>query len=258
MASVTINAVPPSVIQDLTAQAQRLLDDERHRLFALLNAAGDGSVTDGPAHNALGFFVHELDVGAYRDAWRDQLSDPLRDVAIAGRAALGAEYGARYRRTVAVARATDAQADRLAGLVTSTTADRIAGAYRELRQAGEVTGRSLLERLYSQELSDTATAWRAGLIGQTEGTAAYRGGAQSAAIDLGVMRSKTWLHDGDPAEPRDWHVAMDGETVDVDEAFSNGCQFPGDPDADPSETINCTCSVSYNTESADDMADLVG
>jgi hypothetical protein len=36
---------------------------------------------------------------------------------------------------------------------------------------------------------------------------------------------------------------MDGETVDVQESFSNGLDYPGDPSGDASETAGCTCAV---------------
>jgi hypothetical protein len=36
---------------------------------------------------------------------------------------------------------------------------------------------------------------------------------------------------------RDEHAAMEGETVSLDAAFSNGLLFPGEP--------NCRCVVTY-------------
>jgi uncharacterized protein with gpF-like domain len=42
---------------------------------------------------------------------------------------------------------------------------------------------------------------------------------------------------------RDSHRLMDGETVGVNEEFSNGLMYPGDPSGDPSEVYNCRCTV---------------
>jgi uncharacterized protein with gpF-like domain len=39
---------------------------------------------------------------------------------------------------------------------------------------------------------------------------------------------------------RDEHVAMDGETVPINEAFPNGDMLP--------EGINCRCDVEYTVE----------
>lgn len=51
---------------------------------------------------------------------------------------------------------------------------------------------------------------------------------------------KTWVT-GD--NPRDSHAAMDGETVGIDEKFSNGAEWPGDDNLDPDESCGCNCST---------------
>lgn len=51
---------------------------------------------------------------------------------------------------------------------------------------------------------------------------------------------KRWIT-GD--NPRTEHAAMDGETVDIDEPFSNGCDWPGDDNGDPDTTCGCNCST---------------
>jgi hypothetical protein len=66
--------------------------------------------------------------------------------------------------------------------------------------------------------------------------------------------TKTWHH-RPQKNPRDGrngtpdHVAMNGETVDIDKEFSNGMRFPKDPEyagADSAEqSINCRCYVTY-------------
>ena len=39
------------------------------------------------------------------------------------------------------------------------------------------------------------------------------------------------------------HRRLDGEIRELDEPFSNGLQYPGDPDGDASEVINCRCAL---------------
>lgn len=39
------------------------------------------------------------------------------------------------------------------------------------------------------------------------------------------------------------HARVDGEIRELDEPFSNGLQYPGDPDGDASEVINCRCAL---------------
>lgn len=43
--------------------------------------------------------------------------------------------------------------------------------------------------------------------------------------------------------PRQEHALMNGETVPIDEAFSNGCYWPGDENGDPDTTCGCNCST---------------
>ena len=52
--------------------------------------------------------------------------------------------------------------------------------------------------------------------------------------------TKTWVT-GD--NPRPTHEAMDGETVGIDDKFSNGAFWPGDDNLDPDESCGCNCSV---------------
>lgn len=62
-----------------------------------------------------------------------------------------------------------------------------------------------------------------------------------------VTRTKTWRHN-DSAQPRDSHAAMDGETVGIDERFSNGADYPGDASLGAPETVNCHCTMDVNVE----------
>lgn len=67
------------------------------------------------------------------------------------------------------------------------------------------------------------------------------------AKDMGIEVKKVWsaTHDG---RTRKTHSAQDGEAVELNKEFPNGCMFPGDPDADPSETYNCRCSMNCESQ----------
>ena len=60
--------------------------------------------------------------------------------------------------------------------------------------------------------------------------------------DQGVVQAKVWIATPDD-RTRESHLDIDGEEIDIDEEFSNGLMFPGDPDGEPSEVWNCRCSM---------------
>lgn len=76
-------------------------------------------------------------------------------------------------------------------------------------------------------------------------TSAENGGrldSYKAAGDMGIEMEKQWVATLDN-RTRHTHAAQDGEQVKVDEEFSNGLQYPADPDGDPSEVYNCRCTM---------------
>ena len=75
-------------------------------------------------------------------------------------------------------------------------------------------------------------------------------GAQSAgrvssyerARDMGIDLRQKWQATYDN-RTRHSHRVVDGEIVDVDAVFSNGCRFPGDPEGPGYEVYNCRCTL---------------
>lgn len=62
------------------------------------------------------------------------------------------------------------------------------------------------------------------------------------ARSMGINVKKEWLAVID-GRTRHSHRLMHEEVQDVDEPFSNGCRFPGDPEGEPEEIYNCRCTV---------------
>ena len=59
----------------------------------------------------------------------------------------------------------------------------------------------------------------------------------------GIVQKKVWIATPDD-RTRESHFAMDGEEVDINEEFSNGCMFPADENCpDESEIWNCRCTM---------------
>lgn len=66
--------------------------------------------------------------------------------------------------------------------------------------------------------------------------------ARQIAYDHGAEPMKTWDTGNNP---RSSHAAMNGETVPIDEPFSNGQMWPGDS-ADADESAGCNCDVTIS------------
>ena len=82
-------------------------------------------------------------------------------------------------------------------------------------------------------------------IARTEGHRIQVQGAMDAcfkAKDKGADVVKQWDATLD-SRTRDSHVAVDGEVRELDEKFSNGLMFPGDPAGGAAEVVNCRCAL---------------
>lgn len=70
---------------------------------------------------------------------------------------------------------------------------------------------------------------------------------------MGIDIRKKWIATLDE-RTRDSHRAVDGEIVELNEKFSNGLRFPGDPDGAPGEVYNCRCAMVSVVDGVDPMA----
>jgi len=85
---------------------------------------------------------------------------------------------------------------------------------------------------------------RGALIARTETHGAANFGADIAARETGLSLRKEWVSAADE-RTRTSHQLMDGKKADIDGAFENGLFYPGDPNGEPEEIINCRCAVSH-------------
>ena len=91
---------------------------------------------------------------------------------------------------------------------------------------------------------NTAGSSRAAMIALTETNVAVNSGRQLAMEQAGVER-KGWLT-SHLENTRATHTANEihSETyngIEIDDIWPNGCAYPGDPDGEAGETINCRC-----------------
>ena len=117
-------------------------------------------------------------------------------------------------------------------------------AYRDIaRNIGNVSGAPLS---------------RAKTIARTEGHRIQQMStvdAQQAAKAKGADVVKQWDATLD-GRTRDSHRRVDGEVRELDEKFSNGLMFPGDPNGGAAEVVNCRCTSNTRARWALDEAEL--
>jgi uncharacterized protein with gpF-like domain len=78
----------------------------------------------------------------------------------------------------------------------------------------------------------------------TSRVAMVAGLASLSSASQNGAATKTWITSG--RNPRPSHAQMNGETVGIDDAFSNGMNMPGDPSGGADEVAGCTCDVSFD------------
>jgi HK97 family phage portal protein len=149
------------------------------------------------------------------------------------------------------------RARRLAEHVGATTSQDIYDAL----ELGLRDGMTLDEiaRLVDRTAFGGRAGQRAELIARTETIGALNQGELDAAKDSGVVAGKEWLTQGDD-RVRDSHFECESEgMIGVDEAFeTNGMQYPGDPDGDAEEVINCRCTLLYYDTLEDGASSIEG
>ena len=88
---------------------------------------------------------------------------------------------------------------------------------------------------------------RAVVIARTETHSASMWSQVEAIKDTGLELRKQWIAAKDERTRVD-HASMDGETVNMDQAFNVGGEelmFPGDPSGSPENIINCRCVMNF-------------
>lgn len=96
---------------------------------------------------------------------------------------------------------------------------------------------------------------RATTIARTEMIGAVNGGSLAVVRTGSSARYKQWLATADDRTRED-HVDMDGTVVGVDEPFDvagSSMMFPGDPNGDAAEVVNCRCTMIY-TDAAEGLS----
>ncbi|MHA1396060.1 MAG: phage minor head protein, partial [Promethearchaeota archaeon] len=116
--------------------------------------------------------------------------------------------------------------------VSNTTKEALRATLKEGVELGESIPK-LAKRIAS--VYDDAQGYRSVLIARTETQTAMNNASLNSYRQSTICEKKTWLTAGD-ARVRPEHEAMDGETVPLEEPFSNGLMHPGEPNCYSKDT----------------------
>lgn len=153
-------------------------------------------------------------------------------IAVAGKEALElVASGESFQVTPSVRDFLRQRADFFAETVNNTTLRGLSDTLSEGIEAGEGISElsARVERVY-EDIED----WRAELIARTEATAVNNEGFIEGYRQSGVVVGKEWIATMDE-RVREEHANLHGEIVGLDDAFSNGLEYPSEP--------NCRCVV---------------
>lgn len=132
----------------------------------------------------------------------------------------------------------EATREALSEAVTDSIQEAIAQGFSQSETIAQIADR--IEDIYS-----FAVDHRAERIARTEVISASNAGALEGMRESGVEK-KEWLDSRDE-RVRESHRQISGQVAVVGEPFvtSSGAKlmFPGDPEADPGETVNCRCTL---------------
>lgn len=86
-------------------------------------------------------------------------------------------------------------------------------------------------------------------IARTEVIGASNRGSFEGAQSTGVDVQKFWMHSGilSPGYRQEHVVFESMGSQDMDYEYAPGLQFPGDDNGEPDQTINCRCTIGYDT-----------
>ena len=128
--------------------------------------------------------------------------------------------------------------------VTQTTREAIRNLLKLAVEDGLTLGET---QQLLRELTDFSLA-RALTIARTETTRAYNFSTLEAWGQSEVVAQKEWLTAHDEFV-RDSHAEAEAQgPIGLEEQFSNGLAYPGDPAGGPEEVINCRCTLSPTVE----------
>lgn len=113
-----------------------------------------------------------------------------------------------------------------------------------IKALGEDDSTAAVRHLFAV-LEDTGAKMRAQSIATGAASWGAKEAGQQLAFETEAEVRKTWVTG---TNPRPSHVRMNGQTVDIENEFSNGAKYPGDPTLPDEERAHCNCSLIIEAE----------
>jgi HK97 family phage portal protein len=174
------------------------------------------------------------------EEWDDELAGILEPLAIATSSAIGANVAEVLNGKYDPAQLADwlkKNSATSATNINATTAKQLQDLIDRQSSDGEEPD---IDGFFDDTLSSRADQISDTRVGTLAGLASVVAAEQNDA------RTKTWVTTS--ANPRPAHAAMDGETVGLNEQFSNGMNGPGDFSGGGDEVAGCTCDLEFSKE----------
>lgn len=177
-----------------------------------------------------------------REEWDGRLAQLLLGPAVDLTRELGSETAASFGSNFVL----DWTVAYLGGLMARQASNlniTTAGQVEQAVAAAEDEGADPVERVnrvFDEAVGTRAALVSAAVVNQVGNFARHEGAYQAGA------RTKTWRTTS--TNPRSAHARMNGETVPIDQPFSNRAMWPHDPAAGADDTANCRCRVEFSTE----------
>lgn len=129
--------------------------------------------------------------------------------------------------------------DKIVLPISDTTKEKLNNYIQQMIEQGESID-WLVEKMRREDFNK----YRSEMIARTESNRAIHAGEKVVVEESDYVMKKEWVsvHDN---RTRHSHLALDGQVKEDDEKFSNGLDYPCDPDGSASETINCRCHLNY-------------
>lgn len=247
----TSSEPPEDSVAEIEGVLRRLLERQARRVFADLRA-GEAASKSRKAADDYPWWWDML-------RWDRELGDDLEPLFrklcdLRGMSAMAdIEEPASAWDSGRTANFVHAMAERRAHLFNEGTMRALAGNMLEF-DVGDPEAVTRAERSFLDHAANRATRGALTFATAVCGFATKEAVRQVYPRDTDtVRRTKTWRHHGSK-DPRSAHAAMDGETVGLDERFSNGADYPGDLGLPAEETVNCHCTIDVGVERRADFS----